>query len=1472
MSTSSNPAQSTSITQNRLSFGGKTEPGIYVTLYDGDEIVGFTVADGLGNWRAVTDKLADGPHALTATATDLAGNVSVHSPALYVNIAASAGTPANSQIAAPIAVELGFDTDTGPSSTDYVTSVALPVYVGKAKPGSFVELVIDGVKGKFAALADADGNWQARGEVLGEGAHTISVIEHDKDGNTSKPSTAMALTIDTSAPLKPTIVMAPSDDGSSDLAYTSTPAFSGTAEAGARVDLYDWGYFGATKIGSTVADGNGAWSITATPRADGWHRILVEVTDLAGNTADSDVLNITIDTNAPGLDSPSDTGISGDQVTNQAQPSIYGEAAQGTTVVLYEGTQVIGTGTPRADGFWVIVPSKPLADGQHALHAEFTDAQGNALPVSGTLVLTVDTQAPQNVSSKPILDARDDHGSSSSDQVTDATSMVVRGVAAGSNIWLRVYVDGVEQPLKVGVADNGEWAYGLSGLGDGVHRVSVAIEDQAGNVGARSAESIITVDTKAPDAPSTPQLDSLAYATPRLSGTAEAGATVILYDGAVRVGSAVADDKGAWSITSSKLPDGNHNLTATATDLAGNTSKASAVLSVTTDSSLSAPTTLALPGATENGAPGADNLTSLARPVISGTTTPGASVVLYEGKTVIGTGVADANGAWSITPAKALADGEHKLYAQSYDGGGHPLAASATLAVTVDTKAPDAPAVPKLDSLANATPRVTGKVEAGATVKLYDGGALVGSTVADSKGAWSITASKLADGKHSFTVTATDLAGNTSKASAALSVTTDGTADAAPTALDLLAASDKGTSNTDNLTSLATPTITGKAAAGTTVLLFDGATQIGKAIASGSGTWSITSSKLLDGEHHLTAVAQDAAGNLSAASAELLITIDTGLPAVSAPVLDPLSDSGRSQSDGITNVTTPKVSGTAEAGATVTLYEGSTVLGTAVADDKGAWSISSKGLAAGEHKLTAKATDAAGNVSNASAALSITVDVKAPTAPAALDLAASADSGVSNSDNLTSTTAPVVSGKAEANAIVTLYDGVNVLGTATADGSGKWSITSTALADGVHNLTATATDVAGNVSGASTALKLTIDTATAAPLALDLASASDKGASTSDNITNVTTPVITGKAEAGATVVLYDGSTQVGKAIANSSGAWSITTGKLPDAEHHLTAKATDVAGNVSLASDELVFTTDTKAVLVTAAPLLDTLSDSGRSLSDGITNITTPKVSGVTEAGASVALYDGSTLVGSATADNDGNWSITSKTLTTGAHKLTVKVTDIAGNISAASPALALTVDTKGPDAPTTLDLLSIIDSGTSNTDNKTAITTPVISGKAEANAIVALYDGETLLGSALADKSGAWQITSSVSLSTGAHSLTAKATDIAGNVSAASAKLNLTIDPNATGLTLAGTSAADSFLLNSQAGAVKVTGFSAAGGDHLLLGHDYNGLSLNSAADVVALGHVDGKNFVLDFGAGHEVTLVGVTSLAEAAITLIA
>jgi hypothetical protein len=236
-------------------------------------------------------------------------------------------------------------------------------------------------------------------------------------------------------------------------------------------------------------------------------------------------------------------------------------------------------------------------------------------------------------------------------------------------------------------------------------------------------------------------------------------------------------------------------------------------------------------------------------------------------------------------------------------------------------------------------------------------------------------------------------------------------------------------------------------------------------------------------------------------------------------------------------VTTPTFTGTADANNTVTLFDGVTAIGSVKADGAGAWSITTTTLVAGAHTITAVATDAAGNTSAASSAAFVTIDTTAAI-PSTPDLATASDSGVSATDDLTNITTPTFNGSAEANALVTLLDGATVIGTGMADGTGAWAITASALGSGVHAIAARIVDVAGNISVASTALAVTIDTAApSAPTGLDLQAASDSGASNADDITNVTTPTVLGKGEVGASVSLQEGAVVLGKATVNKSVA-----------------------------------------------------------------------------------------------------------------------------------------------------------------------------------------------------------------------------------------------------------------------------------------------------------------------------------------------
>ena len=378
------------------------------------------------------------------------------------------------------------------------------------------------------------------------------------------------------------------------------------------------------------------------------------------------------------------------------------------------------------------------------------------------------------------------------------------------------------------------------------------------------------------------------------------------------------------------------------------------------------------------------------------------------------------------------------------------------------------------------------------------------------------------------------------------------------------------------------------------------------------------------------------------------------------------TDSG-TVGDRITNDNTLTLTGTAEANATVKVYDGATLLGSAVANGSGAWSYTTAALANGAHSLTATATDAAGNTGAASAALGVTIDTTAPVAPSIASF--STDSGTVG-DGITNDNTLTLTGTAEANATVKVFDGATLLGSAVANGSGAWSYTTAALANGAHSLTATATDAAGNTGAASAALSVTIDTT--APVAPSITSFSTDSGTVGDGITNDNTLTLTGTAEANATVKVFDGATLLGSAVANGSGAWSYTTAALANGAHSLTATATDAAGNTGAASAALSVTIDTTAPV---APSITSFSPDTGTVGDGITTANVLTLTGTAEANATVKVFDGATLLGSAVANGSGAWSFTTGALSNAAHSLTATATDAAGNTGVASAALAVTI-----------------------------------------------------------------------------------------------------------------------------------------------------------------------------------------------------
>ncbi|HBP0077794.1 TPA: BapA prefix-like domain-containing protein, partial [Pseudomonas aeruginosa] len=1292
---------------NGSELSGTAEPGSSVTLTDGNgNPIGQTTADANGNWSFTpSTPLPDGT-VVNVVARDAAGNSSP--PASVTVDAVAPATP----------------------TVDPSNGTTLS---GTAEPGSSVTLT-DGNGNPIGQVsADGSGNWTFTPSTPLPNGTVVNATATDPSGNASSPA---SVTVDAVAPATP--VVNPSNGST----------LSGTAEPGATVTLTDGN---GNPIGQVTADGSGNWSFTPTTPLPNGTVVNATATDASGNTSPGS--SVTVDSVAPAT-----------PVVNPSNgTTLSGTAEPGSSVTLTDGSgNPIGQVTADGSGNWSFTPSTPLADGT-VVNATATDPAGNT---SGQGSTTVDGVAPTtptvNLSNGSSLSGTAEPGSTviltdgNGNPIAEVTAdgsgnwtytpstpiangtvvnVVAQDAAGNSSPGASVTVDSQAPAAPVLNPSNGTTLSGTAEPG-----ATVTLTDGNGNpIGQVTADgsgnwsftpgtplangTVVNATASDPtgntSAPASTTVDSVAPAAPvvnpsngaEISGTAEPGATVTLTDGSGNpIGQVTADGSGNWSFTpSTPLADGTV-VNATATDPAGNTGGQG---STTVDAIAPATPTVNL----SNGSS------------LSGTAEPGSTVILTDGNgNPIAEVTADGSGNWTYTPSTPIANGTVvNVVAEDAAGNSSPPAT-----VTVDSSAPPAPVINPSNGVV-----ISGTAEAGATVTLTDaGGNPIGQVTADGSGNWSFTpGTPLANGTV-IVATATDPTGNTGPQAA---TTVDSVAPAAPVV------------NPSNGT-----TISGTAEAGAKVILTDGSgNPIGETTADGSGNWSFTPGTPLANGTVVNAVAQDPAGNTGPQGST---TVDAVAP--NTPVVNPSNGN--------------LLNGTAEPGSTVTLTDGNgNPIGQTTADGSGNWSFTPGSQLPNGTVVNVTASDAAGNTSLPA---TTTVDSSLPSIPQVDPSNGSVISGTADAGNTIIITdgngnpigqvtadgsgnwsftpgiplpdgtvvnvvarspsnvdsapavitvdgvapaAPVIdpsngteiSGTAEAGATVILTDGGgNPIGQATADGSGNWTFTpGTPLANGTV-INAVAQDPAGNTSGPAS---VTVDAIAPAAPVID----------PSNGV------VISGTAEAGATVILTDGNgNPIGQTTADGSGNWAFTPATPLANGTVINALAQDAAGNNSSPTSATVDS------LAPAAPVIDPSNGS--------------VIAGTAEAGATVILTDGNgNPIGQVTADGSGNWSFTPGTPLANGTVVNAVAQDAAGNTS--GPA-STTVDSVAPAAP-------VIDPSNGS----------VIAGTAEAGATVILTDGGgNPIGQATADGSGNWSFTPGTPLANGTV-INAVAQDPAGNTS---------------------------------------------------------------------------------------------------------
>ncbi|MFI5545267.1 Ig-like domain-containing protein [Streptomyces sp. NPDC051815] len=820
------PANGSTLTDNTPTFTGTGGAGDTITLTESGNTVCTTTVDANGQWSCTpTAPLADGPHTVLPTATDVAGNRADGAP---VTITIDATAPV-----APVI--------TSPADGSTLTNNT-PTFSGTGGAGDTVTLTEAG-NTICTTTVGTNGQWSCTPDApLSDGPHTVLPTATDPAGNRTEGA-PISLTIDTQAPTAP-VITNPADGST---LTDNTPAFSGTGDAGDTITLTESG----NTICTTTVGTNGQWSCTPdAPLSDGPHTVLPTATDPAGNRTEGAPITITIDATAPGA--PVITSPADGSTTTDNTPVFSGTGDAGDTITLTDSGNTICTTTVASNGQWSCTPDAPLSDGPHTVLPTATDPAGNRTE-GAPITVTIDATAP----GAPVITSPAD-GSTS----TDSTPTFSGTGTAGDTVTL---TESGNTICSATVGTNGQWSCTpTTPLSDGPHTVLPTATDAAGNR-TEGAPISLTIDTQAPTAPvitSPADGSTTTDNTPAFSGTGDAGDTVTLTESGNTICSATVGTNGQWSCTpTTPLADGPHTVLPTATDPAGNRTEG-APITVTIDATA--------PGAPVITSPADGSTSTDSTPTFSGTGTAGDTVTLTESGNTICSATVGTNGQWSCTPTTPLADGPHAILPTATDSSGN-RTEGAPISLTIDTQAPTAPVITSPadgSTSTDTTPTFSGTGTAGDTVTLTEAGNTICTTTVGANGQWSCTpTTALTAGQHTILPTATDPAGNRTEG-APITVTISTTAPTAPVITtpangsiirDCQSGRPNATERAENPG--CTVPFAGTGVPGTRITVLEGRKVICTARVNANGKWACKGRVAgTNGKHTFVAVATDANG------------------------------------------------------------------------------------------------------------------------------------------------------------------------------------------------------------------------------------------------------------------------------------------------------------------------------------------------------------------------------------------------------------------------------------------------------------------------------------------------------------------------------------------------------------------------------------------------------------------------------------
>ncbi|HAM2824551.1 TPA: Ig-like domain-containing protein, partial [Escherichia coli] len=1272
-------------------------------------------------------------------------------------------------------------------ATNDITDDTTPTFSGSGQAGATIQIKDSNGNTIASTQVDNNGHWSVSLPTQSAGEHTWSVVQIV--GRTITDAGSIMLTIDNSqasvqvaTTAGDNIINASEQAAGFTLSGTSSHLAQGTE---LTVTLNGKTY--TTSVGA-----NGAWSVqvpTADAQAlgEGNQAVLVSGKDTTGNTVTGAQL-LTVDTQPPTL-----------AINTIAQDNIISAAEHNASLVLSgtsnaEAGQTVTltvngkghTATVGSDGTWqVTLPAtevQALAEGNYAVNASVSDRAGNTTSHSANF--TVDTSAPV-VSVNTV--AGDDILNNAEQAVAQIISGQVSGASPGDTVTVKL---GTHVLTGIVLAD-GSWNVALDPavtrtLDRGANTIFVTVTDAAGNTGAASraitlvgVSPLITINTVSGDDIISGAEKGAPLTLTGSTQQAETGQTVTVTLAGQSFTTTVQAD-GSWSLTvpaaaMGNLPDGAVAITASVTDLSGNTGNTSRTITV--DSQAPA---LSIDPLT------ADNIINAAESgqdlQITGTTDaqPGQTVtVTLNGQTY--QGVVQSDGTWSvIVPVAnvgALADGNATVTASVNDVAGNP--SSVSRVALVDATPPVVTINPvATDNVINTPEHTQAQIISG-TVTGAQAGDIVTvtlnnvdyTTVVDGSGNWSVTvpaSAVTALGQANYTVTAAVTSSIGNSATASHNVLVDSALPGVtinPVATDdIINAAEAGGAQTIS------GQVTGAAVGDAVTVMLGGNTYTTTVQANLSWSVSVPAEDIQAlGNGDLTVSASVTNQNGNTGSGTRDITIDANLPGLRVDTVAG-DDVVNIIEHGQALVITGSSSGLAE-GTPLTVTINNVEYTTAVQAD-GSWSV---GITAAQVSAWPAGTVniAVSGESSAENPVSITHPVTVDLTPAAITINTIATDDVINAAEkganltLSGTTTNVEPGQT----VTVTFGGKNYTASVASDGS--WTATVpaadlAALPEGSASAQASVSNINGN--SASAVHNYSVDSS--APTIIINTVASDNIVNASEADAGVTVSGTT-TAEAGqiVTVTLNSPTVQTYQATVQADGSWSINIpaadlAALTDGSHTLTATVNDKAGNPAS-------TTHNLAVDLTV-PVLTINTIAGDDIINATEHGQALVISGSStggEAGDVVTVTLNSKTY-TTTLDASGNWSVgvpaaDVTALGSGPQTVTATVTDAAGNSDSETHTVTvnLTAPTIGINTIATDDIINATEKGAdlqiSGTSNQPAGTT-----------ITVTLNGQNY--TATTDASGNWSTTVPASavgaLGEASYTVTANVTDSAGNSNSAS------------------------------------------------------------------------------------------------------